>query len=91
MVRLANIVTAYFLHQIAKDVDSIMDNVTAPEASFLKVSLRLCGNLAPTQRWRLAQLVPTCKLAPTEVLKNCPLEDTVCNVMYVMTKTLEQN
>jgi hypothetical protein len=44
-----------------------------PEASFLKVSLRLRGELAPTQRWRPAQLAPTRELAPTEVLKNCPL------------------
>jgi hypothetical protein len=42
------------------------------EASFLKVSLRLRGELAPMQRWRLAQLAPTRELAPTEVLKNCP-------------------
>jgi hypothetical protein len=44
-----------------------------PGASFLKVSLRLRGELAPTQWWRLAQLAPTRELAPAEVLKNCPL------------------
>jgi hypothetical protein len=44
--------------------------------SFLKVSSRLCGELAPTQRLRPAQLAPTLKLAPTEVLKNCPLITT---------------
>jgi hypothetical protein len=40
-----------------------------PEASFLKVSLRLCSELAPTQRWSPAQLAPTRKLAPTGVFK----------------------
>jgi hypothetical protein len=42
--------------------------MTFPEASFLKVSLRLHGKLAPTQRWHLAELAPTGKLAPTREL-----------------------
>jgi hypothetical protein len=36
------------------------------------VSSCLRGKLGPTQRWRPAQLASTRKLAPTEVLKNCP-------------------
>jgi hypothetical protein len=45
----------------------------SPKASFLNGFLRLCGKLAPLQRWHLAELAPTRKLAPMLVLKNCPL------------------
>jgi hypothetical protein len=38
------------------------------EASFLKQSLGLCGELAPTQQWRSAQLAPTEKLTPCSCL-----------------------
>jgi hypothetical protein len=42
------------------------------EASFLNGFLHLRGELAPTQRWHSAELVPMRKLAPMLVLKNCP-------------------
>jgi hypothetical protein len=46
--------------------------VKYPEASFLNGFLRLRAELAPTQRWHLAELAPMRELAPTLVLKNFP-------------------
>jgi hypothetical protein len=44
------------------------------EGSFLNGFSRLRQKLAPTPVLDLAFLAPTRELAPTEVLKNCPLE-----------------
>jgi hypothetical protein len=49
---------------------------TAPRRQrivFLNGFLRLQEKLAPTPVLDLAFLAPMCELAPTEVLKNCPL------------------
>jgi hypothetical protein len=46
-----------------------------PEGSFLKESLHLRGELAPTQQWRLRSSWRLgTKLAPTQVLKYWPQE-----------------
>jgi hypothetical protein len=62
---------------------------SAPEASFLNGFSHLCGELAPTQWWHLAELAPMRKLAPmhklapTLVLKKLPSASVIRNLLNI--------